>query len=117
MKRSLELILVVLAMGCSEYTIPAQHISAPHASIQRADRMPVTNSREATDRLALAKRELDAAQALQANGQNRHADLMYLRADADARLAMSTSEEQGITAEALKVQNQVRALRSAPQQP
>jgi hypothetical protein len=116
MKRTLELIPLVLAMGCSSYTIPTQHISAPHATIQKAEQMPVTNSQEATDRLALAKRELDAARTLQAKGQDRHADLMYLRADADARVAMSTAEEQGIAAEAANIQQQVRELRSPPPQ-
>jgi hypothetical protein len=116
MKRMLELIPIVLAVGCSEYTIPPQHISAPQVSIQRAEMMPVTNDMEAVNRLALAKRELAQAQSLQAAGQNRHADLMYLRADTDARLAMSTATERGITAEAQQVHERVRELRSASQQ-
>jgi hypothetical protein len=117
MKPKLELIPLVLAMSCGGYTIPAQHIQAPQASIQRAEQMPVTNSTEAASRLALAKQELAEAKRLQAAGEDRHADLMYLRADADARVAMSTAHEQSLSAEAQHIQEHVRALRSASQQP
>ena len=116
MKRTLQLIPIVLAMGCSEYTIPAQHISASQQSIQRANQTSVTNDSEAAIQLSTAKRELAEARTLQAAGENRHADLMYLRADADARLAMSTARQRGISAEAQQVREQVRELRNTSYQ-
>lgn len=113
MSRMLALIPLALILGCSEYTIPPEHISAGNTSVQKADQADFSHSSDAASRLALAKEELATARKLQATGDGRGADLMYLRADADARLAMSTAQQQSLVDEARQVQDQARQLRAA----
>ncbi len=115
MTRMLALIPLALFLGCSEYVIPAEHVSAGNTSVQKADQADFSHSPDAASRLALAKEELATARKLQATGDGRGADLMYLRADADARLAMATAQQQSIAFEAQQVRDQARQLRTATQ--
>jgi hypothetical protein len=109
----------LLLVACSSgYQIPQSHVEAPHASIGVAEQQGVASVPDASARLSRAKQELDTANRLASRTgrtDRRAADLMYLRADADARVASaiaqsetSVADTQRIDREAQQIQTQVR---------
>ncbi len=121
MRWSVALLPALLATACSSYKIPQSHVQAPQASIGAAEQQGAASVPDASARLNVAKRELSAAKQLDKQGDKRSADLMYLRSDADARLASAmaqdstaTADTQRIMQEAQQVQMQIRTLRSQP---
>ncbi len=109
-------LLVLAACGGSSYRIPQSHVEAPRQSIAAAQQQGGLDPRSA-DRLELAKYELMTANRLAHEGDGRRADLMYLRADTDARIAAASAQGQKASAEtariqsdAMRIQQQVRDL-------
>lgn len=113
---SVALAPVLLAAACSGYKVPNSHVQAARSSIGMAERQGVSSVPAAANRLAIAESELLAAHRLSQSGDKRSADLMYLRADVDARLAASmaqnvhaTAETQHILQEAQQIELQLRS--------
>ncbi len=67
----------------------------------------------AAERLSLAKRELASANHMAQHGDKRRADLMYLRADADAQLALATTQDHTVVSEAQQLDEQIKQLQSS----
>ena len=110
-------LLAIGAAACSHYEIPASHVTAPSTSIQNAQAAGAhTTNPESAARLQMAKDELAAARQLDRSGKKRSADLMYLRADTDARIASSGAYERAVTDEARSIQEQIHAIQT-PQAP
>jgi hypothetical protein len=109
------LALAPLAIGCgSGYQIPASHVQAAPQSIAAAETVGASTTPGAAERLTLAKHELAAAQRMAHHGDARGADLMYLRADADARVAMLTAQNHSVVSESQQLDQQIQQLRSSP---
>lgn len=109
--------LLLVGCGAATYAIPKSHIDAPYASIGAAEQNGAGQVPAAANRLAYARHELAQANALLKSGSGREADLMYLRADADARTAaalarvgMATAETKRIRDDAQRMQSQVEDL-------
>jgi hypothetical protein len=101
--------LVLLA--CSRgYSIPQNHVNAPHASIGAAEKQGAANVPDALERLDLARTELRAADRMAKDGQKRSADLMYLRADADARVAGAIAQGQTAVSDTRQIDRQAREV-------
>lgn len=118
---SVALAPVLLAAACSTYKVPTSHVAAARSSIGVAEQQGVSRVPAAANRLALARSELLAAHRLAQRGDRRSADLMFLRADADARLAASMAQNVHTTAETQRILQEVQQiqsqLRSTLQQP
>jgi hypothetical protein len=109
------LALAPLAMGCaSSYNIPTSHVQAPPQSIAWAQQAGAASVPGAAERLNLAKHELASANNMAHKGDKRRADLMYLRADADAQLALATAQDHTVSSEAQQLDQQIKQLQSAP---
>jgi hypothetical protein len=107
----------VLLLACSSgYKIPQSHVNAPHASIGAAEQQGAATSPDASSRLNLAKSELHAADRLVKDGQKRSADLMYLRADADARLAAAIAQGETAVSDTQRIQREARDLEAQVRQ-
>jgi|GEM_PF-1715734 len=118
---SVALAPLLIAAACSGYEVPSSHVRAARSSIGVAERQGVSSVPAAANRLAVAERELATAHRLSERGDKRSADLMYLRADADARLATSmaqnvraTAETQQILRQAQQIQGQLRSMMQQP---
>jgi hypothetical protein len=100
-------LLPLLLVGCatSTYAIPKSHIVAPYASIGAAEQAGVAQVPGPATRLEYARRELMQANALLKQGEGRQADLMYLRADADARTATALARAEMATAETKRMRD------------
>ncbi len=107
------LALAPLAIGCGGYDIPQSHVQAASASITSAEQAGATQVPGAAERLMLAKHELGIANRMAKDGKNRSADLMYLRADADARLALLTAQDHSVASEAQQLDQQIQLLRAS----
>jgi hypothetical protein len=110
MKSSLP-VLVLLLAGCagSTYAIPKSHIDAAYGSLGAAERFGVA---ETQGRLDQANRELAQANDLLARGHTRQADLMYLRADTDARIVVAQAARIRATAETRRLRGQAQRVQS-----
>jgi hypothetical protein len=108
------LALAPLAMGCASYNIPQSHVQAPPASIAWAEQAGAASVPGASERLSLAKQELASANKMAHHGDKRRADLMYLRADADAQLALATAQDHTVASEAAQLDQQIKQLQSSP---
>jgi hypothetical protein len=108
------LALAPLAIGCgSSYQIPASHVQAAPQSIAAAEQVGAGTTPGAADRLTLAKHELANAQRMAKHGDKRGADLMYLRADADAQVAMLTAQNHSVVSESQQLDQQIQQLRNS----
>jgi hypothetical protein len=108
------LALAPLAIGCGGgYNIPASHVQAAPQSIAAAETVGASTTPGAAERLTLAKHELTNAQRLAHHGHKREADLMYLRADSDAQLAMLTAQDHSVVSEAQQLDRQIQQLRTS----
>ncbi len=115
MRPIMALLPIVVLAGCSHYTIPPQHVAGAQNAVATADQVGASNSPDGASRLAQAKEELAMAQRLDAKGEKRHADLMYLRAEADARVSVAAAKQDNLSSEAQRIQEQIRVLRQASQ--
>jgi hypothetical protein len=110
------LLLAPLAIGCgSGYQIPASHVQAAPSSIAMAEQLGASNVPGAAERLNLARQELASANKMAHKGDKRGADLMYLRADADAQLASTTAQDHGVVSEAQQLDQQIKQLQGSTQ--
>jgi hypothetical protein len=107
MKSSLALLLPLLA-GCagSGYMIPKSHIDSAYQAVGAAQQRVTGPS----DRLDRAKSELSEADRLLRHGNARKADLMYLNADADARIASAQAIQASAAADAQRLHGQVQEV-------
>jgi uncharacterized protein YqfA (UPF0365 family) len=65
--------------------------------------------------LSLAQEEFDKAKALVSDGDNKHADLVLSKAEADAELAMAEAREAQARAQAQQAKDQIKMLKNARQ--
>ncbi len=110
-------LLLLLGAGCGGYKIPASHVNAPPASIAAAERAGADRSTNAAQQLQTARTELDTANRLSQKGDKRRADLMYLRADTDAQIALATAQDDNLSSQARQIQQQIQQLRGSQSEP
>jgi hypothetical protein len=97
--------------GCASYPAPTDKLANTTASVRAAEEVGATKSPQAALHLKLAQEQLDQAKALIKDGDNRRAEFVLMRADADASLAAALARETSMRAEAEKAKEDVRALK------
>jgi hypothetical protein len=95
-ERTLSLAAVALfAAGCgSSYPAPTQPLSEAQAADRSAQELGADADPAAKLHLKLAQEQMANAKKLMADGENKRAEAMLLRAKADAELALSLAKEQ-----------------------
>jgi hypothetical protein len=73
-------------LGCASYPAPQQHMADSAAAVRGAEEVGAAAQPQAALNLKLAQEEVGRAKALMDDGKNEEADLMTLRAKADAEL-------------------------------
>jgi hypothetical protein len=81
------------------------------ASVRAAEEVDAEKTPQAALHLKLAKEEIDQAKALMADGNNKRAEFVLFRADADAELAVALARETTTKADATKARAEVTALK------
>jgi hypothetical protein len=121
-KRSVSLTLVITAalltgatLGCgASYPEPTQRMAETMASIRTAHELAAQTNPEAQLHLRLAEEQLTQARTLEANGDNRKADLTLLRAKADADVAAGIAKQQIAEEQAQKAIGAANAVLRTP---
>ena len=101
----------VLLAGCGSYPAPTERAASAEASIRGAQEVGAGSVPSAALSVKLAQEEVQKAKQLMQDGDNKRAELILMRAQADAELALSQAREQQAKAEAEKAVEQVKAMR------
>jgi hypothetical protein len=101
----------VLLAGCGSYPAPTERAASAEAAIRGAQEVGAGSVPSAALSVKLAQEEVQKAKQLMQDGDNKRAELILMRAQADAELALSQAREQQAKAEAEKAVEQVKAMR------
>jgi Domain of unknown function (DUF4398) len=112
MRYAVSSVLVVAAfvVGCGSYPAPTQKMVSAEGAIRAAQEVGASKVPQAQLHVKLAQEQVDKAKALMQDGDNKRAEMMLMRAQADAELALSLSKEETSRAEAQQAMDQVKTL-------
>lgn len=100
-----------LMAGCGSYPAPTERVASAEAGIRGAQEIGAGNVPQAALSVKLAQEEVQKAKQLMQDGDNRRAELILMRAQADAELALAQARESQARAEAQQAVDQVKAAR------
>ena len=103
--------LVALAACGASSPKPEARMASSEGAIRGAEEVGAKTDPRASLHLKLAQEEREKALALVKDGDNKQADLMLQRAEADAELAVALSRETAAKADAEKTLEQVQELK------
>jgi hypothetical protein len=101
----------VLVVGCGSYPAPTERVASAEAGIRGAQEVGANNVPQAALSVKLAQEEVQKAKQLMQDGDNRRAELILMRAQADAELALAQAREAQAKVEAQTAVDQVKAIR------
>jgi hypothetical protein len=106
------------AAACGGYQVPAQHITGAQTAIAAARGGGASADPQANLHLKMAEEQFSNARGLMNQGDNKQADLMLLRSQADAQLAQSLAAKTAANQQTQMTVEQIRALvqQSTPRQ-
>jgi len=111
MRQILGLVALVALAACASYPAPTDRVNTAEAAIGRAQGAGAPNVPSAALSLKLAQEEVQKAKQLMQDGDNKRAETMLMRAQADADLSYAQAREQQAKAEAQKATEQAKELR------
>jgi type IV pilus biogenesis protein CpaD/CtpE len=107
------LLLIALGAGLAGCAAAKPlHTEASSAAIRTAEELGANEDPQAALHLRLAQEALEAATALNQNGQKEEANSLLLRAEADAELAVALAHAEGQREEARLAVERVRKLQT-----
>ena len=112
---SFSVLAIAAQAACGGATVPAAHVTSAQNTIAAADGAGASRIPQGQLHLQLARREYSTARSLMNQGDAAQADASLLRAQADAKLALSLAQEATAQAEAQQMLDRIRAI-SAPGQ-
>jgi hypothetical protein len=105
------LALFLIACG-SSIPPPSDRLASAEAAARSARELGAEKEPKAQLHLKLASDQIDQAKKLMADGDNKRADLILQRANADAELSVWIAKETNAKGEAEKAQEKVKNLKS-----
>lgn len=99
--------LLAALAGCASYPTPVQRMADAEAAARTAQETGAASNPQAQLHLKLAQEEIAQAKALVANGDDKRADFVLIRARSDAELALGEARAQAARAEAQRVLEQL----------
>jgi hypothetical protein len=111
---SLSIVAAATAVGCAaSYPPPTQRMAEALATVRGAQEVGANDNPQGQLHIRLAQEELQNASILVAQGDNKRADFVLVRAKADADLALAEAREGAALFAARSALQQVVVLRSA----
>lgn len=105
-------VLLAASLGvltaCGSYPAPTEKMITSQSSVRAAQEVNAASNPQAALHLKLATEQVDQAKQLMADGENKRAEYVLLRAEADAELAVALAREAAMRSEAQKAQDEVR---------
>jgi hypothetical protein len=107
-------VFTVLAR-CASAPVQTELLAPTEGPLRAAEELGATKVPEAALELKLAKDEMDQAKQFLKDGNKQRADMMLLRAQADAELAVALAKKAPLEAEARSAAEQVKSLQQSNQ--
>jgi len=108
---SIALVLFLVACG-SSIPPPSDRLASAEAAARSARELGADREPKAQLHVRLASEQIDQAKKLMADGDNKRADLILQRANADAELAVMLAKESSAKGEAEKAQERVKNIKT-----
>ena len=103
----------VVLGACASSPVPAGRLAESESTIRTAESTGVEKVPPAAVHLRVAKDELTLAKKLLGDGDNKRADGMLMRAQADAEVAISLAHEAEMRADAMKTMEEVQRVKAS----
>jgi hypothetical protein len=100
------------AFGCGSAPVPAENVTQAKSSISAAEAVGAQSVPKAALHLKMAKDQVSQAEAMISDGENEEAQLVLLRAQSDAELALALAREASLRAEAAAALKKVQELQA-----
>jgi len=110
----IRILVPVAAMlgACASYPAPTERMARSQSAVRAAEEVGGQSDPHAALYLQLAQEELAQAKQLMNDGDNRRADYLLLRSDADAELAIALTRSAAVRIEADRAIAEVLAIRA-----
>jgi hypothetical protein len=103
-----------VALGaCASTPVPADKLAKSQAAIRSARELGADRVAPAAVHLKVANDQLDIARRLLADGDNKRAEYVLMRAEADAEAAIALTQETTARAEAQRTLQEVQRLKTS----
>jgi hypothetical protein len=103
-----------VALGaCASSPIPADKLARSQAAIRSARESGAERVPDAALHLRVANEQLDVARKLLVDGDNKRAEYVLMRAEADAETAVALANESSAREEARRTLDEVQKLKSS----
>ncbi len=103
---------IIGVVGCASTPVPNARIASSEGAIRAAQETGSRNIPQAALHLKLAEEQLQSAKALIRDNDNKRAEYVLMRAQADAELAIELSHAAASNAKAGAAVDAARAVRS-----
>ncbi len=103
----------LLLGACASSPVPADTLARSQAAVRSADEVGAQKVPVAALHLKVANEELEQARKLIADGDNKRAEYILLRAEADAEAALNLAREATARADAQKTIVEVQKMKTA----
>jgi len=101
-----------LMAGCGSYPAPNERLVNSQASVRAAQEVGAQNNPQAALHLKLAQEQVEQARQLIGDSDNKRAEFILLRAEADAELAVAMAREASARTEAQQALDELKALKN-----
>lgn len=108
MNTKMMIVVAAALAGCATTPVPADKLARSQAAIRSAEEMNAGANPKAAVHLRLAKEQLENARALMKDGNNKEAELVLLRAEADGEAALNLARAHSAQVEAQRTIEMVR---------
>lgn len=103
-----------VALGaCASSPVPADRLAKSQAAIRSAKELGAERIPPAALHLKVANDELDLARKLMADGDNKRAEYVLMRAEADAETSIALAHENVARSDAQRTLDEVQKLKSS----
>jgi len=103
--------LALAVPACGSYPPPTERMASSEAAIRGAQEVGASGVPAAALSVKLAQEEVQKAKQLMQDGENRRAELVLMRAQADAELALAQAREAQAKNDAAQALEQVKSMR------
>jgi len=107
--------ITLLATACGGAAVPQDQMTAAQASVRAAEVGGAPNDPQAALLLKKCQDGIAEAKKLIEDGKNHRAEMVLLKAQADAELALSLAQELTMKGEAADAKKQLQELKQRPQ--
>jgi len=105
---------LALLMGGCAHDPPTQQLQSSSAAVRAAEEVGAQKEPKAALHLQLAKEQTERAQKMLKDGNREDAEMLLVRAEADANLAVALARTTQETADAQGAADKVRTLQQTP---